>query len=227
MKTLSVDTTNTDSDPITVEEVDDAGLTISEEDNYGVATSVGLLEGSDPWPLLTKTNPDKTADPSTSSEDLSPGQEHANENITSPISPTLPSRETLPESILQPDEGPDLLVEHYVDLGDLFPFIDELQALPGQVARQRDTPPDQPPAMKKNQFKLSKTQSQPNQAEAISKEVTNGQAQLQSSPLPSSLPPHPLFEVTQMGIDRRLLVNRKRQLKMYRVWLQGTFTKRE
>lgn len=50
---------------------------------------------------------------------------------------------------------------------------------------------------------------------------------LKKSPLPSQLPPHPLFTVAQLGIDRRLLVNRKKQLKMYRVWLQGEFRKNE
>ncbi|KAI0256007.1 methyltransferase [Lactifluus subvellereus] len=34
---------------------------------------------------------------------------------------------------------------------------------------------------------------------------------------------HPLFTIEQLGVDRRLLVNRKRQLKMYRVWMQGKF----
>lgn len=37
--------------------------------------------------------------------------------------------------------------------------------------------------------------------------------------------PHPLFTLEQLGVDRRLLVNRKRQLKMYRVWVQGKFRK--
>ncbi|KAI0058943.1 methyltransferase [Artomyces pyxidatus] len=36
---------------------------------------------------------------------------------------------------------------------------------------------------------------------------------------------HPLFGVEQLGVDRRLIVNRKRQLKMYRVWMQGKFRK--
>ncbi|KAF8892160.1 S-adenosyl-L-methionine-dependent methyltransferase [Infundibulicybe gibba] len=38
-------------------------------------------------------------------------------------------------------------------------------------------------------------------------------------------PSHPLFTTEQLGVDRRLLVNRKRQLKMYRVWMQGKFRK--
>jgi tRNAThr (cytosine32-N3)-methyltransferase len=45
-----------------------------------------------------------------------------------------------------------------------------------------------------------------------------------SSPL-AHCPPHPLFSIEQLGVDRRLLVNRKRQLKMYRVWMQGKFRK--
>ncbi|KAF8835980.1 methyltransferase [Paxillus ammoniavirescens] len=40
----------------------------------------------------------------------------------------------------------------------------------------------------------------------------------------ANCPPHPLFTIEQLGVDRRLLVNRKRQLKMYRVWMQGKFT---
>lgn len=42
---------------------------------------------------------------------------------------------------------------------------------------------------------------------------------------PPNCPAHPLFSVEQLGVDRRLLVNRKRQLKMYRVWMQGKFRK--
>lgn len=36
---------------------------------------------------------------------------------------------------------------------------------------------------------------------------------------------HPLFSVDQLRVDRRLLLNRKRQLKMYRVWMQAKFRK--
>lgn len=33
------------------------------------------------------------------------------------------------------------------------------------------------------------------------------------------------FELLHLGIDRRLLLNRKLKLKMYRIWLQGTWRK--
>ena len=36
---------------------------------------------------------------------------------------------------------------------------------------------------------------------------------------------HPLFSIEQLGVDNRLIVNRKRQLKMHRVWMQGRFVK--
>ena len=34
-----------------------------------------------------------------------------------------------------------------------------------------------------------------------------------------------LFEIASLGVDRRLLINRQRQLKMYRCWMQGRFRK--
>ncbi|KAJ6474104.1 S-adenosyl-L-methionine-dependent methyltransferase [Mycena vulgaris] len=40
-----------------------------------------------------------------------------------------------------------------------------------------------------------------------------------------SSPPPALFAAEQLGIDRRLLLNRKRQLRMYRVWMQAKFRK--
>lgn len=42
---------------------------------------------------------------------------------------------------------------------------------------------------------------------------------------PNHAQAHPLFAIEQLGVDRRLIVNRKRQLKMYRVWMQGKFRK--
>jgi len=35
------------------------------------------------------------------------------------------------------------------------------------------------------------------------------------------------FDVVDLGVDRRLLVNRAKQLKMYRCWMQGRFKKQE
>jgi len=35
----------------------------------------------------------------------------------------------------------------------------------------------------------------------------------------------PIFNIEQNAVDRRLIVNRGRKLKMYRVWLQGKFRK--
>ncbi|KAJ7065217.1 methyltransferase [Mycena amicta] len=40
-----------------------------------------------------------------------------------------------------------------------------------------------------------------------------------------SSPPPSLFTMEQLGVDRRLLLNRKRQVKMYRVWMQAKFRK--
>ena len=39
------------------------------------------------------------------------------------------------------------------------------------------------------------------------------------------LQPTPAFEIEELGVDRRLLVNRAKQLKMYRCWIQGRFRK--
>lgn len=36
-----------------------------------------------------------------------------------------------------------------------------------------------------------------------------------------------MFEIMSLGVDRRLLVNRQRKLKMYRCWMQGRFRKRD
>jgi tRNAThr (cytosine32-N3)-methyltransferase len=37
--------------------------------------------------------------------------------------------------------------------------------------------------------------------------------------------PRPAFEVAHIGVDRRMLVNRQRRLKMYRCWMQAVFKK--
>ena len=40
-----------------------------------------------------------------------------------------------------------------------------------------------------------------------------------------STSPWPRFEIVNISVDRRMLVNRQRRLKMYRCWLQGRFRK--
>ncbi|KAK3327355.1 S-adenosyl-L-methionine-dependent methyltransferase [Cercophora scortea] len=39
-------------------------------------------------------------------------------------------------------------------------------------------------------------------------------------------PAPPLFEIAELGVDRRMLVNRAKKLKMYRCWMQGRFIKK-
>jgi tRNAThr (cytosine32-N3)-methyltransferase len=41
----------------------------------------------------------------------------------------------------------------------------------------------------------------------------------------SSQGPRPKFETAHIGVDRRMLVNRQRRLKMYRCWMQAVFKK--
>ncbi|KAF2854502.1 S-adenosyl-L-methionine-dependent methyltransferase [Plenodomus tracheiphilus IPT5] len=41
----------------------------------------------------------------------------------------------------------------------------------------------------------------------------------------SPAPPRPTFEIAHIGVDRRMLVNRQRRLKMYRCWMQAVFRK--
>ncbi|KAI0490714.1 methyltransferase [Xylaria cf. heliscus] len=36
----------------------------------------------------------------------------------------------------------------------------------------------------------------------------------------------PLFDIEELGVDRRMLVNRAKKLKMYRCWMQGRFRKK-
>ncbi|KAF2683481.1 methyltransferase [Lentithecium fluviatile CBS 122367] len=46
-----------------------------------------------------------------------------------------------------------------------------------------------------------------------------------SHQIPARNKPRPTFEVVHFGIDRRMLVNRQRRLKMYRCWMQAVFRK--
>ncbi|KAL8851140.1 MAG: hypothetical protein Q9221_003943 [Calogaya cf. arnoldii] len=48
----------------------------------------------------------------------------------------------------------------------------------------------------------------------------NERAEITETPEPA-----PSFDVMSLGVDRRLLINRHKQLKMYRCWMQGRFQK--
>lgn len=41
----------------------------------------------------------------------------------------------------------------------------------------------------------------------------------------ASQTPRPTFDIAHIGVDRRMLVNRQRRLKMYRCWMQAVFRK--
>lgn len=47
---------------------------------------------------------------------------------------------------------------------------------------------------------------------------------LETEYAPSPIPEN-AFEIVSLGVDRRMLVNRQKQLKMYRCWMQGRFKK--
>lgn len=49
-------------------------------------------------------------------------------------------------------------------------------------------------------------------------------AMLETEDSRSSLPEN-VFDIVSLGVDRRMLVNRQKQLKMYRCWMQGQFKK--
>lgn len=56
--------------------------------------------------------------------------------------------------------------------------------------------------------------------------IWTGKAQQAQQDETEALAKEPLFEIEELGVDRRMLVNRARKLKMYRCWLQGKFTKK-
>ncbi|KAL5451156.1 hypothetical protein PMIN07_002577 [Paraphaeosphaeria minitans] len=75
-----------------------------------------------------------------------------------------------------------------------------------QGGEQTNGQVDEPPAQQLSSLQLDK------EAEA-SEEVSGTKSQ------------RPEFEIVHFGIDRRMLVNRQRRLKMYRCWMQAVFRK--
>ena len=63
-------------------------------------------------------------------------------------------------------------------------------------------------------------------AENTSKKEIDQEEQEQKEQLESQEDePVPAFEIASLGVDRRMLVNRQKELKMYRCWMQGRFRK--
>lgn len=56
--------------------------------------------------------------------------------------------------------------------------------------------------------------------------LPNAKAADDEAALEAAEAPTPLFEIEDLGVDRRLLVNRAKKLKMYRCWMQGRFRKK-
>ena len=83
-------------------------------------------------------------------------------------------------------------------------------------APTRSSSPSQAPLTLSDIEQSLSVQSEPQKAGSV-------HPVLAQPPSPDSR--HPLFAIEQLGVDRRLIVNRKRQLKMYRVWTQGKFRK--
>lgn len=54
---------------------------------------------------------------------------------------------------------------------------------------------------------------------------TGSEFELEESSAQSHLSSTPAFEIVSLGMDRRMLVNRQKEIKMYRCWLQGRFRK--
>jgi len=56
-------------------------------------------------------------------------------------------------------------------------------------------------------------------------QISNGLSSVQLNPHPDESTGGASFEILNFGVDRRMLVNRQRRLKMYRCWMQGVFRK--
>lgn len=56
-------------------------------------------------------------------------------------------------------------------------------------------------------------------------ECQNGTNEAEARTKPGDIETSPAFEILDLDVDRRLIVNRQRRIKMYRCWLQGRFRK--
>lgn len=112
--------------------------------------------------------------------------------------------------------------------------IEGTSATPGNVnptpTPSASAPPSSPalPELDNPPLRLSSIPSTPSVHDLATASPAPAPSAEHSSTSPSTSGPthaQPPFTATTLGVDRRLLVNRKRQLKMYRVWMQAAFRK--
>jgi tRNAThr (cytosine32-N3)-methyltransferase len=90
---------------------------------------------------------------------------------------------------------------------------DELEHIWGGIPRKANSEED---------GNGSGEQATPNDDASLAQKTANLSVESDASDLPS---PRPAFDVAHFGVDRRMLVNRQRRLKMYRCWMQAVFKK--
>ena len=78
-----------------------------------------------------------------------------------------------------------------------------------------------PPSRQLSDMTLSSSRPEGSSSE----EQTTSQEPSSSDAASTPQSPRPAFEIVHFGIDRRMLVNRQRRLKMYRCWMQAVFRK--
>ncbi|KAI9809727.1 MAG: hypothetical protein M1825_000160 [Sarcosagium campestre] len=74
---------------------------------------------------------------------------------------------------------------------------------------------------------MSSVSAETTRTAADSESTNNNDGKKQTSASGQKRSPAASFDVVNLGVDRRLLINRQRKLKMYRCWLQGRFVKRD
>jgi tRNAThr (cytosine32-N3)-methyltransferase len=72
---------------------------------------------------------------------------------------------------------------------------------------------------------IKRAKKQEDDAQEDTEQQDNLTTRTQSLTVNETSSPRPTFEVAHIGVDRRMLVNRQRRLKMYRCWMQAVFKK--
>jgi len=99
---------------------------------------------------------------------------------------------------------------------------DELEGIWGGKTRQKEDREDVETLVEKVQDVELDGAAQPPSTSQTRKEKDGEDA---NSSKAQHREPRPAFEIAHIGVDRRMLVNRQRRLKMYRCWMQAVFRK--